>query len=226
MAKKKTLKSTSLPEPQSRNEALLQNILGADYDLGEPRSRNEALLMQIAEKIGQLSEPYTAGQYININGKEISTTLHAGENITIGEDGAINAAGGGEKVIYDVGIAITYNGTAVTRFEFFRQFGTFEKIYNDVRAGKNVVMRIFDRKGWGTQFNPSQQGRYVTEISLDSNMLNFPAINGIFCVHSTVSGDDTYHFIAIGMEPTEATMNLREREKSIGLNKINYQILS
>ena len=34
--------------PQSRIEALLQNILGASYDIGAPRSRNEALLMAIA----------------------------------------------------------------------------------------------------------------------------------------------------------------------------------
>ena len=38
----------NLGAPQSRNEALLQNILGANYDLGEPQSRNEALLMKIA----------------------------------------------------------------------------------------------------------------------------------------------------------------------------------
>lgn len=38
----------NLGAPQSRNEALLQNILGANYDLGEPQSRNEALLMKLA----------------------------------------------------------------------------------------------------------------------------------------------------------------------------------
>lgn len=38
--------------PQSRNEAILQNILGADNVLGEPQSRIEALLMQILEQGG------------------------------------------------------------------------------------------------------------------------------------------------------------------------------
>ena len=33
--------------PQSRNEAILQNILGADNALGDPLSRIEALLMQL-----------------------------------------------------------------------------------------------------------------------------------------------------------------------------------
>ena len=33
--------------PQSRNEAILQNMLGADHELGDPLSRIEALLMQV-----------------------------------------------------------------------------------------------------------------------------------------------------------------------------------
>lgn len=35
--------------PQSRNEAILQNMLGADNELGDPMSRIEALLMQLLE---------------------------------------------------------------------------------------------------------------------------------------------------------------------------------
>ena len=35
--------------PESRNEAILQNMLGADNPLGEPLSRIEALLMQVLE---------------------------------------------------------------------------------------------------------------------------------------------------------------------------------
>lgn len=38
-------------EPQSRNEAILQNILGADNELGDPLSRIEALLMQLLEVV-------------------------------------------------------------------------------------------------------------------------------------------------------------------------------
>ena len=33
--------------PQSRNEAILQNMLGADNELGDPLSRIEVLLMQV-----------------------------------------------------------------------------------------------------------------------------------------------------------------------------------
>lgn len=33
--------------PESRNEAILQNMLGAENELGDPLSRIEALLMQV-----------------------------------------------------------------------------------------------------------------------------------------------------------------------------------
>lgn len=36
-------------KPESRNEAILQNMLGADNPLGEPLSRIEALLMQVLQ---------------------------------------------------------------------------------------------------------------------------------------------------------------------------------
>lgn len=48
-----------LDAPQSRIEALLQNILGESYDIGAPQSRNEALLMAIDEEIAGLVNPIT-----------------------------------------------------------------------------------------------------------------------------------------------------------------------
>ena len=35
--------------PQSRNEAILQNMLGAENELGDPLSRIEALLMRVLD---------------------------------------------------------------------------------------------------------------------------------------------------------------------------------
>ena len=43
---------TDLGEPQSRNEAILMNMLGATYDLSDPQSRIEYLLIQILENGG------------------------------------------------------------------------------------------------------------------------------------------------------------------------------
>ena len=37
--------------PLSRNEAILQNILGADNELEEPQSRIEVLLLALLEKL-------------------------------------------------------------------------------------------------------------------------------------------------------------------------------
>ena len=41
--------STTFGEPQSRNEAILQNMLGASNELGEPQSRIEYLLMELLD---------------------------------------------------------------------------------------------------------------------------------------------------------------------------------
>lgn len=54
--------------PQSRIEALLQNILGESYDIGAPRSRNEALLMAIAEGGGTAGTPITNDEIDEIIG--------------------------------------------------------------------------------------------------------------------------------------------------------------
>lgn len=37
--------------PQSRIEAYLQNALGESYELGDPQSRNEALLQELVDAI-------------------------------------------------------------------------------------------------------------------------------------------------------------------------------
>jgi len=225
MAKKKTLKSTSLPEPQSRNEALLQNILGADYDLGEPRSRNEALLMQIAEKIGQLSEPYTAGQYININNREISSTLHAGENITIDEDGAINAAGGGGGAeVFDVGVDIATNGTEITSVNVHLSGNTFKNIYDNIIEGKKVALRFFDMGGYlvGT---PPKNGTFVTQIEISDGITYLPSISGIFC--PSESGASTKHIVALSINPTSLrTLNNANTNMNIAVSTVHYKILS
>lgn len=41
-------------DPQSRNEAILQNMLGAKNELPEPMSRIEVLLIAVLEKLEDL----------------------------------------------------------------------------------------------------------------------------------------------------------------------------
>ena len=60
--------------PQSRNEAILQNILGADNPLGDPLSRIEALLMQLLEVVQTIEGWQEASQ---LTGK---TLLEVGDS--------------------------------------------------------------------------------------------------------------------------------------------------
>ena len=43
--------ATTFGTPQSRNEAILQNMLGADNELLEPESRIEELLIDLLEQL-------------------------------------------------------------------------------------------------------------------------------------------------------------------------------
>lgn len=46
------------PEPIARNEAILQNMLGADNELLPPMSRIEVLLMALKDAIEASKSPY------------------------------------------------------------------------------------------------------------------------------------------------------------------------
>lgn len=87
MAKKSTtMKSTpGFDAPQSRNEAILQNILGANNVLGEPQSRIEALLMQILEQGGG-----GGGAVNSVNGQTGNVVLDA-EDVGAMPSAAIDA---------------------------------------------------------------------------------------------------------------------------------------
>lgn len=77
--------------PQSRNEAILENMLGADNELGAPQSRIEKLLMELLESGGgggggYVLKPATASKLGGIK---------VGENLNITDDGTLSAVGGG-----------------------------------------------------------------------------------------------------------------------------------
>lgn len=90
--------------PQSRNEAILQNALGASNPLGPPQSRIEALLQGVLEKLGTMEKVV---RYIGVTTTEIadgSTT----NPITV--NGASVTAVNGDMVFYE-GAAYTWDGT-------------------------------------------------------------------------------------------------------------------
>lgn len=51
---------TVFEAPQSRNEAILQNMLGAKNELPEPMSRIEVLLIAVLEKLEDLEKKIDA----------------------------------------------------------------------------------------------------------------------------------------------------------------------
>lgn len=114
-----------MTEPESRNEAILQNILGADNELGEPQSPIETLLQDLLAKLGGgVGDPQVDYKILN---KQTITITHTSESrakynayliltqmgivyvkIVNGEGTAENLAG------YTYEVTATVNGTVVT----------------------------------------------------------------------------------------------------------------
>lgn len=122
MARKKktaTTKAATLDAPQSRNEALLQNILGANNALGDPQSRNEALLMNILGESYDIGEPQSRIEQLLMQIKEQGI----GGKITADDLG---------KVVQEIA-AGEYGLVAQTAHEEITENGTYDTtVYNEV----------------------------------------------------------------------------------------------
>ena len=96
----------SFPRPQSRNEAILQNILGASNQLEPPQSRMEALLLQLLDQMKDVTH------YIGVtttpleDGSTTNPVMINGESVT---------AEGGDWVFYQGG-EYAWNGSAWGKF--------------------------------------------------------------------------------------------------------------
>ena len=65
-------------EPQSRNEAILQNILGADNDLLPPESRIETLLQMILEENALNLKKFTLIEEIEVEDDDVNNIQRTG----------------------------------------------------------------------------------------------------------------------------------------------------
>lgn len=77
--------ASNFGEPQSRNEAILQNILGADNELLPPESRIEALLQAILEQgaMGGSTKKFQLVETIEVTESGVSSIERAGYDLEV-----------------------------------------------------------------------------------------------------------------------------------------------
>lgn len=102
--KQEVQKKMTFQEPQSRNEAILQNILGADNELTAPESRIETLLQEILDQNALNTNKFELIETIEIEDSETSeiertnydyTKVFIRGRIEAGEGGTIQTIIGG-----------------------------------------------------------------------------------------------------------------------------------
>lgn len=72
--------ATTYGEPESRNEAILQNMLGADNELLAPESRIEVLLQALLQKFGGSGDETEVEVAYKILNKQNITIVHGSES--------------------------------------------------------------------------------------------------------------------------------------------------
>ena len=154
---------------QSRNENILENMLGAHNPLGEPQSREEALLMQLLDKLSvtvlkwlgvtttEISDGSTTNP-ITVNGK--SVTAEAGDVVTYADaEFAFNGTAwqefGGVYVAPWVDITgtleagqteITLNNSTITTNSTIEVFDEFDIPYNSKTVSTGSITLTFDEQ--------------------------------------------------------------------------------
>lgn len=152
----------SFGNPQSRNEAILQNILGADNTLGSPESRIEELLMQLLDALDDsgFGKSFTLVETITVSENDVSSIERSGYDFTkvfirgriaAGEGGTIQTNIGG----YDCGWwAENTNGGVADTFAqiingmFFSEYGA-----QMTQAAGNNTYLVRRELSWGQLTN-------------------------------------------------------------------------
>lgn len=114
---------------QSRNEDILENMLGASNPLGEPQSREEALLMQLLDKIGLIDKA--------IIWRGVTTTEITDGSSTnpVVIDGSSYTAKSGDMVTYN-STEFVFNGTV------WQEFGAASTIFTETLTAGDTTITI------------------------------------------------------------------------------------
>lgn len=135
-------------EPQSRNEAILQNILGADNELVPPESRIETLLQEILEQGGLNVKQFELVETIEVTEEGASTIERTGYDYTkvfirgriaAGEGGTVQTIIGGYQCGWwaentSGGVADTF--AQIINGMFFSEYG----VQMTQAAGNNTTL--------------------------------------------------------------------------------------
>lgn len=177
---------SNFSDPQSRNEAIIQNILGASNVLEDPQSRNETILQAILNNSSYTAEPQSRIEEILIailNGQSYNKTTYSRNEAILKA-----IANGGE-----------YTAAARSRMEtlllqWLEESGGVEKTVTgnpitvtDAKAESAIALSV--------EINPVQSG------SGDPSPTNIRPITGWSAVELSTSGADT-------STPTTATIQL------------------
>lgn len=114
---------------QSRNENILENMLGASNPLGEPQSREEALLMQILNKISVIDKAII---WQGVTTTEITDGASTNPVVI---DGESYTAKSGDMVTYD-STEFVFNGTV------WQEFGAASTIFTETLAAGDTTITI------------------------------------------------------------------------------------
>ena len=116
---------------QSRNENILENMLGASNPLGEPQSREEALLMQLLDKISLIDKA--------IIWRGVTTTEITDGSSTnpVVIDGSSYTAKSGDMVTYN-STEFVFNGTV------WQEFGAASTIFTETLTAGDTTITITD----------------------------------------------------------------------------------
>ena len=135
-------------EPQSRNEAILQNILGADNDLLPPESRIETLLQMILEENALNLKKFTLIEEIEVEDDDVNNIQRTGYDfskmfirgrIAAGECGTVQTIIGGYQCGWwaentSGGVADTF--AQIINGMFFSEYG----VQMTQAAGNNTTL--------------------------------------------------------------------------------------